>query len=594
MPPTNYPGSIDSFTDPASSNPMNAPSHSGQHTNINDAMVAVQTAIGTTAAPKLAPLISPVFTGTPAAPTATLGTNTTQLANTSFVTAAVATETSRAQTAEALLAPKSSPALTGTPTAPTATLGTNTTAIATTAFVIANAGVGNVTSVFTRSGAVVALKGDYTAIQVPNVVVAVTQAAAPAINTDNGTVFEVLNLAQAVTSLTTNLTGTPVDGQQVCIAFSDNGTARAITPAAKFLQFPTLTTTPGQYLYTYWIYNSAASAFIFDHYNTVSVGGGASLLTQVNATTSGAIAAAVGDVVNTTAAATVTLPAAPTIGQAVLVNRGNHTALITITANAGQNINGGATAGSVTMTAGNATANAGQALFLYTGGNIWRTVSSGSDLGQAQNFGGPVHFQATATMESTLQVTGAIEFTSGGSYTISPNQISATYATNGGDFWLQATSGTFTVTLTNEQVGQLLFITNTGAGTITLANVHNGPTVLPPGAGGIYIQDGTNFDCIGSFGTSTNTAGVATVTTPTLGAAAQLAQTTADAMLYIAVGAAGTLTVAIGPTSGVTTVIVNGLAAAVGDLYTVRLPAGWFVKVTTGTTATWTTTAVTC
>jgi hypothetical protein len=36
----------------------------------------------------VAPLASPTFTGTPAAPTASAGTNTTQLANTAFVTAA--------------------------------------------------------------------------------------------------------------------------------------------------------------------------------------------------------------------------------------------------------------------------------------------------------------------------------------------------------------------------------------------------------------------------------------------------------------------------------------------------------------------------
>jgi hypothetical protein len=53
----------------------------------------------------------------------------------SFATSAVATETTRAEAAEALLAPKASPALTGTPTAPTASGGTNTTQIATTAFV---------------------------------------------------------------------------------------------------------------------------------------------------------------------------------------------------------------------------------------------------------------------------------------------------------------------------------------------------------------------------------------------------------------------------------------------------------------------------
>ena len=41
-----------------------------------------------------ADLASPIFTGTPAAPTATAGTNTTQLATTAFVTGAVSTATS--------------------------------------------------------------------------------------------------------------------------------------------------------------------------------------------------------------------------------------------------------------------------------------------------------------------------------------------------------------------------------------------------------------------------------------------------------------------------------------------------------------------
>lgn len=71
-----------------------------------------------------ATLASPTFTGVPAAPTATAGTNTTQLATTAFVT-----------TADNLKAPLASPALTGTPTAPTATAGTSTTQLATTAFV---------------------------------------------------------------------------------------------------------------------------------------------------------------------------------------------------------------------------------------------------------------------------------------------------------------------------------------------------------------------------------------------------------------------------------------------------------------------------
>jgi len=59
-----------------------------------------------------------------------------------------------------------SPALSGTPTAPTATSGTNTTQIATTAFVQSATGGGGVTSFNTRTGAVVPTSGDYTVSQV--------------------------------------------------------------------------------------------------------------------------------------------------------------------------------------------------------------------------------------------------------------------------------------------------------------------------------------------------------------------------------------------------------------------------------------------
>jgi hypothetical protein len=71
-----------------------------------------------------APLASPTLTGTPLAPTAAGGTNTTQIATTAFVTAALASK-----------APLVSPTFTGTPTAPTAAAGTDTAQIATTAFV---------------------------------------------------------------------------------------------------------------------------------------------------------------------------------------------------------------------------------------------------------------------------------------------------------------------------------------------------------------------------------------------------------------------------------------------------------------------------
>lgn len=123
-----------------------------------------------------APLASPTFTGTPAAPTAAANTNTTQVATTAFVigqassttpamngTAAVGTgttfaradhvhptDTTRAPLASPTFtgtvtipagasisgfAPLASPTFTGTPAAPTATAGTSTTQLATTAFV---------------------------------------------------------------------------------------------------------------------------------------------------------------------------------------------------------------------------------------------------------------------------------------------------------------------------------------------------------------------------------------------------------------------------------------------------------------------------
>lgn len=69
-------------------------------------------------------IANPVFTGTPTAPTAAPGTNSTQIATTAYV-----------DTADALKAPLASPALTGIPTAPTAPAATNDTQLATTAFV---------------------------------------------------------------------------------------------------------------------------------------------------------------------------------------------------------------------------------------------------------------------------------------------------------------------------------------------------------------------------------------------------------------------------------------------------------------------------
>jgi len=58
--------------------------------------------------------------------------------------------------------------------------------------------------------------------------------ATPSMDTDNYDLFQFTSLAAAITSMTTNLTGTPNAGDLLWIQFRDNGTARAITWGSKF------------------------------------------------------------------------------------------------------------------------------------------------------------------------------------------------------------------------------------------------------------------------------------------------------------------------------------------------------------------------
>ena len=105
--------------------------------------------------------ISPVFTGTPTAPTASSGDNTTQVSTTAFVTDAVSTLqasiTVTTDSLQALKAPLASPVFTGTPTAPTPSDGDVSTNLATTEFVRLSAPV---LSVASKTGAVLLTVSD--------------------------------------------------------------------------------------------------------------------------------------------------------------------------------------------------------------------------------------------------------------------------------------------------------------------------------------------------------------------------------------------------------------------------------------------------
>jgi hypothetical protein len=97
--PTNFPTALDTFPSAATlaSHTLQSDPHSTLHGNLGDALAALEAKVGVdgSSVPSSldfllslkAALASPTFTGTPSAPTAALGTNTTQLATTAFVLA---------------------------------------------------------------------------------------------------------------------------------------------------------------------------------------------------------------------------------------------------------------------------------------------------------------------------------------------------------------------------------------------------------------------------------------------------------------------------------------------------------------------------
>jgi hypothetical protein len=90
--------------------------------------------------------------------------------------------------------------------------------------------------------------------------------ATPSINSDVTDVAEFTAMAAAVTSLTTNLTGSPSDGDELTLRFTDNGTGRAITHGSKFLPSGTqalLTTTVANKVHVEkFNYDASKSAYI--------------------------------------------------------------------------------------------------------------------------------------------------------------------------------------------------------------------------------------------------------------------------------------------------------------------------------------------
>lgn len=95
-------------------------------------------------------------------------------------------------------------------------------------------------------------------------VTTITSSATPTINTDNCDAVTITALSTAITSMTTNLTGTPSNFDSLVFRIKDDGSARAITWGASFASrgatLPT-TTTAGKVTYVGFFYNSVTSTW---------------------------------------------------------------------------------------------------------------------------------------------------------------------------------------------------------------------------------------------------------------------------------------------------------------------------------------------
>lgn len=103
--------------------------------------------------------------------------------------------------------------------------------------------VGYVEDVTKLDDEVVAIETDL--IQ-KNGITEITSNATPTINTDNCKHVTITALAEAITSMTTNLSGTPKNFQVLIFRIKDNGSPYTITWGAKFIakgvELPTTTT----------------------------------------------------------------------------------------------------------------------------------------------------------------------------------------------------------------------------------------------------------------------------------------------------------------------------------------------------------------
>ncbi len=103
---------------------------------------------------------------------------------------------------------------------------------------------------------------DYLLAHVNPRVVSISSSATPTIDTDSYDFVDITALATNITSMTTNLSGTPVNMQKLIVQIKDNGVARTITWGASFVAdgvaLPS-TTVAGKRLKVGFLYQTSVS-----------------------------------------------------------------------------------------------------------------------------------------------------------------------------------------------------------------------------------------------------------------------------------------------------------------------------------------------
>lgn len=216
---TLFPTAIDSFTNPLATNPTTSPSHSAQHSNENDSILALETKVGANGS-AVTTSIDYKLSGVPATDKVVSKTGTETLTNKTITSPVITTPTG---------------------------------------IVKGDVGLGNIdnTSDATKNSATATLANKRVARRVGTE----ASSATSAINADLYDQWTITALA--VGDAIAAPSGTPVQGDTLLIRIKDNGTARALTWNAIFrfsleLIVPS-TTIISKTLYVGFVYNSADS-----------------------------------------------------------------------------------------------------------------------------------------------------------------------------------------------------------------------------------------------------------------------------------------------------------------------------------------------